>query len=336
MNSTVVIREASSQEVLDWDDLVTRFDNYRIVHKLAWLRSLEACVRGKLLYLIYEKDGEIVGCLPGFLVTIGLLRLFGSPLPGWQTISMGPAFDKNRISTHEVITLLLSFLRNRYRIHHLELMSRELDLESMEALGFRGQPIPTYRVQLHAGDEDRMMRTLKDSARRNVRRGIRLGLDVKFEDGEVFVDEIYDQIKEVFIRGRNTVPFSKKRVLEYFRHMKAAGNLLATSVYLPNNGINIATGLFTAEGKELLLWQWAHRTQYRWYRPTELMTWTVIKKAMEAGCDTLDLMGDGEFKAKFGAKLDTGEYRWVWSRYKSLIYLRDLAEKCYRWYTGVR
>jgi len=336
MDHAALIREASPQEVLDWDELVMRFDNHRIAHKQAWIRSLEACVTGKPLYLVYEKGREIVGCLPGFLVTIGLWRLFGSPLPGWQTISMGPTFDGNRISTHEIISLLVPFLQKRHRARYIELTSKDLDHQSMEALRFRGQPIATYRARLYPDDENRMLTALKDSARRNVRRATRLGLNVKFEDEEVFVDEIYDQIKEVFTRGNNTVPFSKKRVLEYFRHLKAAGNLLATSVYLPNDGISIATGLFTMEGKELLLWQWAHRTQYRWYRPTELMTWTVMKKAIEAGCDTFDMNGEGEFKAKFGAELDTSEYRWVWSRYKWFTYLRDWAEKCYRWYTGVR
>lgn len=336
MSSTAVVRNACPEEARVWDDLVTRFDNHRIAHKQPWIRSLEACVKGKPLYLVYEKDGEIVGCLPGFLVNVGPFRMFGSPLPGWQTISMGPTFDENRISSHEIISLLVSFLRERYRIRHIELTSRELDHHSMKALGFRGQPLVTYRAQLYPGDESRTLTALKDSARRNVRRAARLGLNVRFEDEEGFVDEIYDQIKEVFTRGNNTVPFSKKRVLEYFRHLKAAGNLLAASVYLPNDGISIATGLFTLEGRELLLWQWAHRTQYRWYRPTELMTWTVMKKAIEAGCETFDLNGDGEFKSKFGAKLDTSEYRWVWSRHKTVTHLRDLAEKCYRWYSGVR
>jgi hypothetical protein len=206
----------------------------------------------------------------------------------------------------------------------------------MRTLGFRGEPLPSYRARLFPGDEQKTLRGLKENARRNVRRGIDLGLVVRFEDDEHFVNEHYDQIREVFHRGGNTVPFRKKRALECFRHMRAAGHLIAVSVYLPDGRTSIATGLFTLEGKELLLWMWTHRTQYRWYRPTELMTWTVMKLALERGCEVLDFMGRGDFKAKFGAALDDSKVRWVRSRYRWLTEARDLTEKGYRWQQGMR
>jgi hypothetical protein len=161
-------------------------------------------------------------------------------------------------------------------------------------------------------------------------------LEVRFEEDESFVNEHYDQLREVFARGGNMVPFGKKRALEFFRHMKSSGNLIAVSVYLPNGGANIATGMFTVEGKELLLWMWTHRTQYRWYRPTELMTWTVMKRAMEMGCETFDFMGRGDFKAKFGAELDTSKQRWTWSRYQWLAATRTAASRGYKLQQSVR
>jgi CelD/BcsL family acetyltransferase involved in cellulose biosynthesis len=336
MDNHVLIREANPQELLRWDDLVTRFDNYRVVHKLAWMRSLENCVKGRPLYLIFEKGGEVVGCLPGFLVNVGPLRLFGSPLPGWQTLSMGPVFDERRLSTREMLPALVTFLEQRHGVHHIELLVGGLDHQVMESMGFQIKPSPTYRAQMYPGDEARTMKALKDSARRNVRRAEKLGLVVKFEEDESFVDEHYDQLEEVYTRGGNIIPFDKKRALEFFRQMKAGGNLLAVSVHLPDGGPCIATGTFTVEGKELLLWMWAHRTEHRWYRPTELMTWTVMRKAMEAGCETLDFMGRGDFKAKFGAELESNKYRWVRSRYKWLYHFRLAAEKSYRWQQSFR
>jgi len=333
---TVVVREATKAEVLRWDELVTRFDNYRVSHKLAWMRSLEASVKGRPLYLVYEKGTKVVGCLPGFLTSIGPLRLFGSPLQGWQTVSMGPAFDPCLASTQELVAPLVKFLEDSYGVHHVELISSSLDQPVLESLRFRSEPLPTYRARLYPGDHERTMRAMKDSARRNVRRAIKLGLVVKFEENETFVDEHYDQLREVFARGGNTIPFGKKRALEFFRQMKAGGNLVAVSVYLPDGGPNIATGMFTIEGKELLLWMWTHRTQYRWYRPTELMTWTVMKKAMEMGCETFDFMGRGDFKAKFGAELDASKHRWVWSRYEWLATTRSLAGRGYKWQQAIR
>ena len=335
---TATLRAASPTERAGWDELVSRFDNGQLAQKTGWIRSLEASGLGTPLYLVLERGDRIVACVPGLLVRKGPLRIFGSPLPGWQTGAMGPAFDPNAISTRELMTLLVDYLERRHGVHHVEIISGALDAEAMRAHGFRGAPVMTFRCPIHR-DEALQMKALKDSARRNIRRAMRLGITVRFEDDEAFVDEHYDQVKEVFRRGGNAVPFGRERVLAYFRCMKASGNLLAVGAYLPDdsgNRVCIATGLFTIDGRELLLWTWTHRTQHRWYRPTELMTWTVMRRAAERGCDTFDMMGRGDFKARFGATLDVTKTRWVRSRYAWLATLRDLAEIGYRQQQSLR
>jgi CelD/BcsL family acetyltransferase involved in cellulose biosynthesis len=329
------LRELSPSELSGWDAMVRRFRNHRVVHTLAWVRSLEASGLGQPRFLVFEKNGEIVGCMPGLLTTIGPLRLFGSPPPASQSASMGPAFDEDRVTTPELMELLIPFLDCRLGVHHMEIMSPDLDPATMLGLGFRGEPWPTYRVPLFPRDEARTKKKLKESARRNISRGIKQGLEVRFETDESFVDEHYRQIKEVYVRGGHAVNFGRRRVQECFRHLRDAGNLLAVSVYLPNR-VNIATGMFTVEGTELLLWTWAHRTEYRWHRPTELMTWTVMQRALAVGCETFDLMGLGDFKAKFGAELDNRKYRWVRSRYRWLAGMRDLAAKSLQWQQALR
>ncbi|PYO94254.1 MAG: hypothetical protein DMD62_06575 [Gemmatimonadetes bacterium] len=331
----VTVRAATPAERGEWDQLVARFPNCRIVHKRAWIEWLEACGCGTPLYLVFEQAGEIVAAIPGLLVRLGLLRLYGSPLPGWQTPAMGPVFDPARVSSADLIGVLVPYLERRHRVHHVELLSGDLDAAAMHVLGFRGEAVPTYRARLYPGDEARMMKTLKESARRNIRRAAKLGLVARFEDDEAFAAEHYAQLEEVFVRGGNTVSFGSTRAREFFRHMRAAGKLLAVSIYTPEN-VNIATGLFTVDGRELLLWSWAHRTAHRWFRPTELLTWTVMTRAMAAGCETFDFMGLGDFKAKFGAELDVTKYRWVRSRYRWLARARDFAERGYRWQQSVR
>ena len=328
------VREASASEVARWDELITRFDGCAVAHRLAWVRSLEASGLGKPLLLVFEREGQIVGCLPGLLVRVGPLRIFGSPLQGWQSAGMGPVFDAGRVSADELTATLIAFLERHHGVHHIELMSGTLDHSAMRAAGFKGVPVPTFRCRLLA-DEKAQRKALKESVRRNIRRASGLGLVVRFEEDERFVDEHYDQVCEVFARGGNSVPFRKRRAVEYVRHLRASGNLLAAAVYLPS-GECIATSTFAVAGRELLLWNWTHRTRYRWYRPTELMTWTVMRRATELGCDTFDMMGRGDFKARFGAELDETRYRWVRSRYAWVGWLRDFAAVCYRSQQAVR
>src|SRR5918997_209446 len=75
---TLRVREFSPAELSGWDKLVRRFANHRVTHTLAWLRSLEASGFGSARFLVVEKDGEIVGCLPGLVSDVGPIRLFGS------------------------------------------------------------------------------------------------------------------------------------------------------------------------------------------------------------------------------------------------------------------
>jgi len=334
----VAIRAATAFEIAGWDELVRRFDNHRIVHTRAWIDWLRACGHGQPLHLVFEAGEQVVGCLPGLVRSLGPLRLFGSPLPGWQTPSMGPVFDRNRVTTRDLIAPLVAHLEQHHGVHHIEILSSHLDRETMTAFGFRGEPVPTHRAPLFPGDASRVFRSFKESARRNVRRAERLGLIARFEEeeAEAFAREHYSQLQEVFVRGGNTVPFGEQEVLEFFRHMKAAGRLVAIAVYLPDGCTCIATGLFTVAEKELLLWSWTHRTKHRWFRPTELLTWLVIQRGLAAGCETFDFMGMGDFKTKFGAAPDLSKYCWVRSRYRWLRRARDFAEWGYRWQQTVR
>jgi Acetyltransferase (GNAT) domain len=332
----VEVRAASASELDAWDTLVCRFENHRIFHTRGWIRSLEAYGFGTALYLVFRKDSEIVGCLPGLVKHVGPFRLFGSPLPGWQTLSMGPAFDRERLSTAELVTALIPYLEREHRIDHVEMIGAGLDPEVMQAMGFQSKTFNTRRVPLHPSDEAQTLKGFKDSARRNIRRAIRLGLVPRFEVSEAFLPEHFDQLREAWVRGGNVIPFGQQRVVECFRHLHPAGHLASITISLPNDGPCIASGMFTIEGKELTLWMWAHRTAYRWYRATEYMTWLVIQRALAAGCETMDLWGTNDFKAKFGGGIVSTEQRWVRSRYRWLWGLREAASQAFRWQQRTR
>jgi predicted ATP-grasp superfamily ATP-dependent carboligase len=330
------IREATAAELAGWDALVRRFPERRVEHMRGWVDSLATAGFGRPLYLVWTVDGEIVGCLSGLLKQAGPFILFGSPMPGWQTGGMGPLFDAARVTSGQLIGALIPMLEDRYGVSHIELLTAQLDAAAMTGLGFRPEETPTFRAPLYPNDEARQLQLLKDSARRNLKRAHKLGLEVRFETDESFVEPHYRQLCDVYVRGGNTISFSQERVRAAFRHLHAAGSLIAVSVWLPDGETMIASGMFAVEGRELLLWSWAHSTRYRWYRATELLTWSVMTRARELGCETVDFMGLGEFKAKFGATLDTTKTRWVRSRNARITRLRDMAGRAYALQQKVR
>ena len=332
----VAIREAAPHEVAGWDEIVARFDNARLFHRRAWTAHVAAFSGARPLYLIFERAGEIVGCLPGFLTTVALVRMFVSPREGWQSGSMGPAFDPERLSTADISGALVEYLERRYGVVHIEFISGPLDTTEMAARGFHATPLFTYRAPLTPGDEARTLASIKAKTRNQLRKAIKLGLVATVESGDAFVDEFYDQAREVFARRGNAVPFSRQRAHTLVRHMRAAGTLLAIAVRLPDGGPCIATGIFLVDGRELYLWNWTHRTAYRSHCPTELLTWTAMQHAMAAGCTTFDLAGGGDAKEKFGAVPETARFRWTRSRYPWLGAIRTAARRAYRWQQAVR
>src|SRR2546428_10444815 len=141
----LAIREASPLELAGWDELVQRFDNHRIVPTRAWINWLEACGHGRPLYLILELDGQVVGCVPGLVVRLGFVRLFGSPLPGWQTPSLGPVFDRRRVTTQELAASLIAFLERPRGGPHIGLHGHDLGGAAVARAGLSGLAGPTRR-----------------------------------------------------------------------------------------------------------------------------------------------------------------------------------------------
>lgn len=336
MPTDVTVRELSDRASTDWDDIVARFESRRVFHSRGWMRSIEAFSGARPLFLVIEKAGDIVGCFPGFIVKVGPLKLFCSPREGWQTGSMGPLFDSEAISARAVVGATVEYLETRHGVHYIEFVSHELGTSDMQSLGFEGRRLFTYRAPLFPGDEEKALKALKPKARNKLRKAIKQGLVAEIETGESFVDEFYDQLTEVFTRGGKAVPFSRERVLQLFRHMQASGNLLAVSVRMPEDGPCAATGVYLLGGNELYLWGWTHRTEFGWYCPSELLTWTAIRQAMDAGCTTFDMAGGGDAKKKFGAVPDETAYRWIRTKYPWLVRLRAGAKRLYRWQQSLR
>jgi CelD/BcsL family acetyltransferase involved in cellulose biosynthesis len=336
MMQQTCVREATPQEIAAWDQIVQQFPGWRVFHLRAWIESIEAFAGVKATYLMVEKHGAPVGCVPGFVVRFGPIRVFGSPREGWQTDAMGPVFDATSVSTSEVLSALIAFLERRYGVHHIEMAGSALDAAAMEGLGFRGQKVFTYRMPLFPGDEARTLSAVHSRTRTYMRSLKKGNLTVSFDADSAFVEEHYAQIQGVFARRGKSVPFSKDRVLQLVNHLKPTGHLLTVAVRKSDDGRCIGTGMFLTAGAEMYLWSWAHREEFGRLHPIELLTWVAMQKGMEAGCTSLDFSGGGQAKAKYGAFPDETNVRWLRSRYQWLAELRHLALRCYRMQQSAR
>jgi hypothetical protein len=331
----VTIRTARPQELKEWDRILSGFPNSRVFHTEAWVRSIEGFAGARGVYLVYEKNGHIVACFPGLVSRVGPLNIFGSPREGWQTGSMGPAFDPQQITTEELASPLLPYLRRHFGVLHVEFACRDLDPQTMRRLGFIDEVLPTYVAELPSDPED-AWRGLNQKMRGNVRKARKEGLEARVELTPGFVERYYEQISFIFGRRGTAMPFTLRRVKQLFEHLEDTGWLLPVSVYLSDGETCAATGIFLVRNRELFLWGWAHRREYGSYCPVQLLTWTAMEKAIQLGCRSFDLFGPGKAKKKAGGVLDHGVVRWMYSPVPGLITGREVARWLYRRWQKVK
>ena len=326
----IAVRPATADEIARWDLLVLQFPGWRVFHLRSWIESIEAFAGVNAIYLMVERGGERVGCIPGFLVRVGPLRAFCSPREGWQSDSMGPLFDPTRVDAAELLAALVTALERHFGVHHIEMAAPGLDAAAMEGLRFQGRKVFTYRAELHPGDPAKTLSAVHPRTRTYMRSLTKGNLIAAINEDQGFVDEHYQQIQGVFARRGTSVPFSKERVRQLVNHMRPSGHLLTVAIRTSDHNRCIATGLFLVGGTELHLWSWAHREEFGRLHPIELLTWVAMQKGMEAGCTSLDFSGGGQAKAKYGAAPDETNVRWMRSRYRWIADLRHLAVRGYR------
>jgi CelD/BcsL family acetyltransferase involved in cellulose biosynthesis len=335
----VTARLATALELEHWDELVRRFPNSRAFHSSAWCRSLASLLSAQAIFLVFESSADVVGAMPGYIVRLGPFTVFGSPLEGSQTESMGPVFDAQCTTGAAITAAAIPLLESEFNVHHMEIASRGFDCGEMEALGFRSYSQFTYRAALFPDEADHGFAKMNPKVRSRVRKCLRAGHTVSIHtdmaSAESFVSEAFDQTKEVFTRRGNAVPFSYKRMLTCYEALAKAGTLLALNAKTAE-GKSMATGLFSLDGRELVLWMWTHRYEARQHSPTEFMTWTAMEYAAARGCTVFDMTGGGEAKRKFGGEPDEQTLRWIRSRYSWMRTARELARRAYRWQQRTR
>jgi uncharacterized membrane protein len=299
------------------------------------MQSIEGFTNARAVFLVYENHGRIVACFPGLVSQLGPLRMFCSPREGWQTGSMGPAFDPQLISTEEIILPLLPYLRRHLGVLHVEFACRGLDPQPMRRLGFVDERVLTYVADLVSSPDEALLK-LDQKTRNQMRKAVKMGLEARVDLAPSFVDRYFEQITLVFSRRGVALPFKRRRVDQLVEHLRETGWLLPVSVFLPDRETCAATGIFLVGNRELCLWGWAHRHEYGSYCPMELLTWTAMEKAIGLGCTSFDLFGGGKAKEKYGGVVDYGIVRWMHSSVPGLLLGREAAKRMFRRWQKLR
>jgi hypothetical protein len=264
----------------------------------------------------------VVGYFTGLITERMSLRILGSPLPGWSSSYMG--FVLNPEVTHDdAVEALKQFAFRDLRCVHLELMDRNLAISSMRS-EFAFASYHSLELNLLA-DEKELLRRMKSQCRTCINKAARSGVTIQEARDERFVEDYYDQLKDVFAK-RGLVPtYDKCRVSALIRHLLPTGNVLPLRAF-DAEGRCIATMISIGIHKRAEMWGSASWRSHQHLRPNEALFWHTMRYWKSRSVELFDFGGAeaGDYKRKYGGYAISVPWLRV-SRYPVLPALRNCA-----------
>lgn len=209
---------------------------------------------------------------------------------------------------------------------HLELMDRRMAREDCDHLGLECSMFETFEVDISLA-EDQIWKNMRRECRQCIRKAERCEVRIEEASDLSFADEHYAQLKHVFAVKNSVPPFGVERIKRLIELAHPSGNLLMLRAH-NKDGICIATSIFAAMNQIMFYWgsaSWRHLSQVR---PNELLVWYAIQYCKERGMSTLELIGGGNYKLKFGSRRIVVPWVRI-SRSRSTAFLRTSAQKAF-------
>jgi hypothetical protein len=315
----------SPLDMPDWDATVRNYGSKYLFHETCWLRFLARSQGARIEgWKLLDGHGAVLGYFSAATVRKGFFHLLGSPLQGWTTNFMGPLV--NEVDAASAVAVLERAWRAR-GLDYVELCNPALPAAVMRAAGFELDPDSTELVTLD--DEAAMWGRLKSECRNRIRRGQKNGLEVERTQDPTFVQEYYTQLQQVFLRQGLAPTYGEDRVRALWETLMPLGKLLALRVRRGDDVV--ATGLFPHDERAVYFFGGACRPAAYSLYPNELLHWSAMLAALEAGIPCYNMCGSGGFKVKFGGTTLVTE-RW----FKALSPLATVGRRAFKRYVRAR
>lgn len=312
-------------EKLDKDEY-DHFSNKSVFTTSAWVEFVKNDNQAEPLIVRITQGERFVGYFTALLVKKFGIKILGSPFSGWSTCYMG--IDTEYVEEKcKIIKEIVPFLFKYTKCLYMEIIDRDISMEEAIAEGFKAYDVDTLELPIDM-DDAALFKQMKTDCRNFIRQFERRGATLEIvEPSDEFAEEYYEQLKDVFAKQGLVPTYSLEKVKCLMRNMKDSDMILCLKVTNPE-GRCIATSIFLGTKRKFFFWGGASYRSDQKYRPNEYMIWTAIRYWRERGCNTFDMVGVRDYKRKFGSHEEVYA-RLVFTKYKFLIVLRDVAKKLY-------
>jgi len=304
--------------------------NKSIVTTVEWIRFIEEDSKALPYILRITRAGKFVGYFSSLIIKKFGFKIVGSPFPGWSTVYMG--LDVLDISDKiKVLPELISFVMKDTGCAYFQITDRDFNYEELEKIKSNKKIIVTdcHTLELDLAEDDAAQyKKMKTDCRNFIKQFERRGAVIEqAEPNDAFAVEYYELLKDVFAK-QNLVPtYTAEKVKCLIKHLAKSNSVLCLRVKDPE-GNSIATSIFPGFNKKMFFWGGASLRPFQHFRPNEYMIYTAMHYWRERGCTEFDMVGDRQYKKKFGSwpvKYPTV----VVPKYAILVPLKQMAAKLY-------
>lgn len=300
------------------------FPDRLIYHTKEWIDFVEESQNADPVFADICDGASHVGCFCGLVISRFGIRILGSPFPGWQTMYMGFNLKPN-VPRWLALQALPRFAFHDLGCLHVEVTDRFCTTEDGERSGFARHFFHSYEMDLKKSEEQ-MFAEMKPTCRTCIRKAKKSGVVIEEARGDdLFVDEYYEQLQDVFARQRLVPTYSRDLVRIFIQHLYPSGHLLLLRAR-DSNGTCIATGLYPGMNSLSQFWGNASFRAYQHLRANQAMNWYAIQYWRTHGAEFFDWGGEGTYKEKYGPQKVLVR-RFCKSRIPVLLTLRDQARK---------
>ncbi|MCM1060390.1 MAG: GNAT family N-acetyltransferase [Eubacterium sp.] len=300
--------------------------NKSVFTTFEWIEYIKEDSGAEPIVIRITENGLFIGYFTGAVFKKFGVKIIASPFEGWSTCFMGfdLAADNERT---EIIGELSSYLFKKYHCLYIEICDRFISVQEAADKGFAVLQCDTLELEIDKSDEE-LFKVFKTDCRNFIRQFERRGASIEIaEPNDVFAEEYYSQLEDVFAKQQLVPTYSLKKVKCLIRHMKDSGNILCLRVRNPE-GKSIASSIFLGYKERFFFWGGASYRPEQHYRPNEYMIWTAIKYWRDRSCRIFDMVGVRDYKRKFGSH-EESYAKIVIPKYKILFTLRNVAKRVF-------
>jgi len=311
-----------------WDALLAQFPQHTVFHTTAWLEAIRAVYGAKIILGCAEFDGECVAIWPVLQSRKGFLKLLGSPLPGWSTAYMGPLFREGT-DPESAMEALLNFDMFRKGSFFAAKVLNEAAPVDLTRHGFeRVLDFDTLVLDLTQTTET-LWNNLKGECRTRIRKARSLGVEIRSEHDDSFLDEYWAMSLETFANTNIKPTFTLEFAGEVWKRLHAEGRIHALSAW--QNGERIGVLMLPFDNHTMYYWGGASWARVRGIPAHNLLHWEAIELAQKLGLRRYDFIstlgGAGRFKRTFGPQTINVATHWERTSSRIVKALRDRYEQ---------